>query len=1229
VTPERWREVEELFDAVVDLPAAERSARLSAAGVDDPTLRAEVESLLSALDDAPQRLQRVIGQEAEQLADATGAQGVGAGQRLGPYRVLEPIGEGGMGIVVLAERDDGEYRTKVAIKLLRGRSGAELISPDAVARFRDERQILALLEHPGIVRLLDGGHSALGPYLVMEYVDGVPLTRYVKERQLSLAARLELFLRVAAAVAFAHQRLVVHRDLKPSNILVTAEGAPKLLDFGIAKLLAEAGSREAGSREAATRTGMQLLTPEYASPEQLRGEPLTTATDVYSLGAVLYELCTDSKVRALPAEGGGELLLRAILEDEPRRPSTVAPAAWRRALRGDLDSIVLAALHREPKRRYASVEQLIDDLERHLGGLPVKARDATLVYRAGKFVRRNAVAVIAVTMVVGTSSGATLVSLDQARRADAQAREAEQLRRWADTQAELARDEAALARARALALRDAMRVGAARHAVQAGDDPTLGVLLLREVESSPDATFGWRSAVPHFTRPAFVSAQWLVGSEQSHAAVWSPDGERIATAGHGAAVQLWAADGTPLARLGAPLERASALAWSPDATMLAVLVRGSIAGIWRTDGTLLATLEDPRASGNATEIRWSPDGETLVTFGDDKRATLWSVDGSLRATLEGHGATVSWAMWSPDGRLVTASRWNDPRARIWTADGKLERALAGHEQGIHAAVWSPDGQWLVTASEDATARIVELATGEAVVLAGHQAPIFAAAWSPDGQRVALASRDRRVSLWRRDGARVAMLDGHEGAVLDVQWSPGGQWIASASEDRSARVWRADGVHVATLIGHHDELASVSWRPHSRGADASLADETLLTISYEGPSRTWHAELGLPTTLAGHSEELRRGVWSPDGSRIATASDDRTARVWALDGTTLAVLAGHGGSVRTVEWSPDGARLLTIADDHAVRLWQADGQPIARLGGAEDSEALAAAWGPLIAIAHIDGSVKLWRDDGELHATLTGHDDAVRSVAWSSEGLLLTGSWDATAKIWQRDGTLLTSLIGHEQAVQAAVFSPDGSRVATTSMDRSARIWRADGSLIAQLAGPRMLEAAAFSPDGSRLVTTAMDYAAQLWTADGAMIARLAGHASEITALEWNRQGTLLLTASTDTSARLWSAEGLPLATLDHESPVTSASFSHDGAYMLTTSGLYAKIWLIDPDQLRRGFWLSTPRCLSADERQRVLAESPRDAADAEAACRATQACLRDPTGKAVPERFDACVGGPK
>ncbi len=405
--PERWRRIEALFQAAVELPPEARAAYLAGACGDDLGLRAEVDSLLRAdAATAADSLGAAIRAEARYLADPGGR----IGTRIGPYRIDREIGRGGMGTVFLAVRDDLEFEQRVALKLLR--RGLE--TTEAVARFRDERQLLAALEHPGIVRLLDGGSAGDGlPYLVMEYVEGEPITDYCESHHLSIRARLELFGQVCAAVQFAHQRLVVHRDLKPSNILVGADGVPKLLDFGIAKLL---GS-EAGTREARTRTGMHLFTPEYGSPEQARAESITVATDVYSLGAVLYELLCGERAHRL---SGGDVVetLRVICEREPPRPSTVAAPARRRALAGDLDNIVLKALQKEPARRYASVEQLAEDVRRHLDGRPVLARAGTWSYRASKFVRRRRVP-IAIAAAVATALGvATVVSLEQARRAE-------------------------------------------------------------------------------------------------------------------------------------------------------------------------------------------------------------------------------------------------------------------------------------------------------------------------------------------------------------------------------------------------------------------------------------------------------------------------------------------------------------------------------------------------------------------------------------------------------------------------------------------------------------------------------------------------------------------------------------------------------------------------------------------------------------------------------------------
>jgi non-specific serine/threonine protein kinase/serine/threonine-protein kinase len=368
-------------------------------------------------------------------------------QRVGPYRLLHALGSGGMGTVYLALRDDEQFHKRVAVKLLRREAHDE----ELLQRFRRERQILASLDHDHIARLLDGGTTEDGfPYLVMEYVEGLPIDRWCDTHSLSVRERLLLFRSVCSAVHFAHQSLVVHRDLKPANILVTAQGVPKLLDFGIAKLLNPHLAPEA---HLATQVEARVMTPEYASPEQIRGEPVTTASDVYSLGVLLYELLTGHRPIRLASRNLTEIA-RAVSEEEPTRPSTVierevetprgdgttrrltpdsvsrtregSPERLRRRLAGDLDNIVLMALRKEPKRRYASAEALSDDIRRHLEGLPVAARPDTLGYRLERFVFRHRLAVgaaaaVVLALVVGLVAATAQARVARAQRARAEA----------------------------------------------------------------------------------------------------------------------------------------------------------------------------------------------------------------------------------------------------------------------------------------------------------------------------------------------------------------------------------------------------------------------------------------------------------------------------------------------------------------------------------------------------------------------------------------------------------------------------------------------------------------------------------------------------------------------------------------------------------------------------------------------------------------------------------------
>jgi TolB-like protein/tRNA A-37 threonylcarbamoyl transferase component Bud32/Tfp pilus assembly protein PilF len=391
LTPERWQRVKSILDAALARPPEERAGLVTEACAGDPELRAEVDSLLEAGDRAGDSLEAGDG-----LRDSLTKTwpGLRRGARVGPYRLLQEIGRGGMGAVYLAERDDQEYRRRVAVKVVRPDMDASAVA----RRFRQERQILADLDHPHIARLLDGGTTEEGlPYFVMEHVDGSPIDEYCEARHLSIGKRLEVFRTVCSAVAHAHQKGVIHRDLKPDNILVTAEGTPKLLDFGIAKVL------DSEAPVDRTATGARLMTPEYASPEQVRGVVVTTATDVYSLGVLLYRLLTGRGPYRAEAVRMLELA-RAICDQEPAPPSTVAGAETRRLLAGDLDAIVLRALRKEPERRYGSVEDFSEDVRRHLEGRPVTTRRDGLGYRAGRFVRRNRAAVLAAVAVAAVAS---------------------------------------------------------------------------------------------------------------------------------------------------------------------------------------------------------------------------------------------------------------------------------------------------------------------------------------------------------------------------------------------------------------------------------------------------------------------------------------------------------------------------------------------------------------------------------------------------------------------------------------------------------------------------------------------------------------------------------------------------------------------------------------------------------------------------------------------------------
>ncbi|MBI4904013.1 MAG: protein kinase [Acidobacteria bacterium] len=424
--PDRWRTVKEVFEKALEAEESTRSAVLDRACAGDAMLRQEVESLLASHLQAPDFIEKpaVVFNLADKPAE----------KRFGPYLVLRKIGQGGMGSVYLGVRDDEQFNKRVAIKVVHFGDTEEILR-----RFRHERQILATLDHPNIAKLLDGGTTEDGlPYFVMDYVEGTSLLEYCDAQRLSLAERLRIFVTICSAVQYIHQNLVIHRDLKPGNIIVTAEGTPKLLDFGIAKLLKP---ELLTAPQDATRIELQMMTAGYASPEQVRGDPITTASDVYSLGVILFELLSGHRPYLLRNDSPAEIT-RVVCEQEAERPSatvsrveevssdrkavtttphtisrnrSTTPEKLERDLRGDLDSIVLKALRKEPVRRYPSAGQFAEDVERYLAGLPVNAHQGSLQYLAGKFVRRNYKGVIAAGLVTLSLVGGMIATTWQAR----------------------------------------------------------------------------------------------------------------------------------------------------------------------------------------------------------------------------------------------------------------------------------------------------------------------------------------------------------------------------------------------------------------------------------------------------------------------------------------------------------------------------------------------------------------------------------------------------------------------------------------------------------------------------------------------------------------------------------------------------------------------------------------------------------------------------------------------
>jgi eukaryotic-like serine/threonine-protein kinase len=1091
VDPER---VQAVFLAAADQEgAAGRAAVLDRFCGADAELRQRVETLLRA-HDAPGPF---LDSPTPNLVATAGELPVTEkpGTMIGPYKLMEQIGEGGMGLVFVAEQQQ-PVRRRVALKVIK----PGMDTRQVIARFEAERQALALMDHPNIARVLDGGTTANGlPYFAMELVKGVPITQFCDDNRLTTRERLGLFASVCQAVQHAHQKGVIHRDLKPSNVLVAShDGTPvaKVIDFGVAKALGQ----QLTEKTVYTQLAQLVGTPMYMSPEQAGQSSLDidTRTDVYALGVLLYELLTGTTPfdGARLRQAGYDEIRRIIREEEPARPSTRIstlgqaatttsanrqsdPRRLRQLFRGELDWIVMKALEKDRNGRYESASAFAADVQRYLNDEPVLACPPTAWYRFRKFARRHKrVAVMASFVAALLVAAVAVLGVSYAQVQEALQDKTHALKREKET---------TYLQSIALAGRE----------LAAGNIGRAEKLL----DECPEQLRGWEWHL--LKRQRYDKAPPFQHSETVIRVAFSPDGGQIASAcmqgelairdaRTGQVVHTLKSQTVPTRKH----RLVRGMAYSRDGRYLAVARFDGVIHVWDpTKGELLHTL--PGHQGTSWQVAFSPDSHTLASGGADRSLRLWDMaSGKELRKFSDHPAAVMGVAFRPDGRSVLAacedgtvkvwdrnteqrtfsfrgdlaypmSAWFSPDARrlawatwdgivkIWdTTTGRVEIDQQTNLHQCRAVAFHPKGERIALAGFDGNLRLLDAATGkEMLTIFAHPSVVADAVFSHDGNKIASGSYDYTLRIWDAtplgadpQAGQCVTLTGHNALVTTVAFSPDGRWLASSSRDGTVKLWESDGYTLRHTLRHSGPVVGVAFSSDKRTLASGTRDKSVKLWDLQAPRGDSLTELR-PILCAQRPSSL---TFSPDGRRLAIGQFYGIALYDPASGKEVAPFKPTPAPVPAVAFTPDSRHLVSSgASDPAIKAWDGAGEkPLFEIRhySSPSSSVAISPNGRLLAApgreqAAAESTVRIWEVDWDartykdppLHI-LRGHAGHVHKVTFSPDGrYLASGSWDSKVKIWDvKTGREIRELRGHAGFISGLAFSPDGRRLATAS-----------------------------------------------------------------------------------------------------------------------------------------------------------------------------------------------------